>query len=52
MMAGVNMVHVPYRGEAACTHRFARGTGAGDVSDRNWVNPVHPSRRARKGAEK
>ena len=32
MMAGVDMVHVPYRGGGARAHRPARRTGAGHVS--------------------
>ena len=31
MMAGVDMVHVPYRGGGARAHRSARRAGAGDV---------------------
>ena len=31
MMAGVDMVHVPYRGGGARAHRSARRTGAGHV---------------------
>ena len=34
MMAGVDMVHVPYRGDGARTDRSARRAGAGHVRHR------------------
>ena len=39
MMAGVNMVHVPYRGGGARAHRSARRTGAGLFSA-PWLSSI------------
>ena len=46
MMAGVDMVHVPYRGGGARAHRSARRTGAGHVRHHACVDRAHQGRQA------
>ena len=46
MMAGVNMVHVPYRGASARTDRSARRTGAGLLRHHVTADRVHQGRQA------
>ena len=46
MMAGVDMVHVPYRGVAAGAHRPARRTGASHGRLLGRVDRVHQGRQA------
>jgi hypothetical protein len=41
MMAGVDMVHVPYRGAGALAHRSDRGAGAGDIRIHAGLDCVH-----------
>ncbi len=46
MMAGIDMVHVPYRGTAARADRPARRTGADDVRQHIDVHRAHQGRQA------
>jgi hypothetical protein len=59
MMAGVNLLHVPYRGRGACEHRPARRTGRRapllpEICPWNWglCNPRFPEDRPRKRGQK
>ena len=52
MMAGVDLVHVPYRGRRACGHRSGRRPSAGDFRAGVGIDPAHPGRQtARAGGD-
>jgi tripartite-type tricarboxylate transporter receptor subunit TctC len=47
MMAGVNMIHVPYRGGSARAHRSARRANAGNVRLHALFDRVHQAGKVR-----